>query len=527
MEAAIGPQRRVDARMSAARRNWVLAVLCAAVGLVVASVTSLYVAGAAIARETGASETDLTWIIDVYTLAMGGLLLPAGALGDRFGRRGVMIVGLVVFVIAAVFLQIVDTPGTLIAARAALGIGGALILPSTLSLITSTFPPEFRNTGVGIWTAAFSITAVIGGTAAAILLEFFSWRSAFWSVLVGGILVLAAAFTLPSSREDDPPALDPPGSILSALSISALVFGFIEAGIHGWGSGRIIAAFAIGIGAAIAFALVELRTEKPLLDVRLFADRRFGVAAFTVTVSFGAVYGLAFLIFPLQQLIYGTSALTASLPMAAMAVSVLPITLVASRLTKMLGLRVVVGVGCLLNAAGFAILMAVDVDSPRLVLFAATLVIGCGLGLAMAPCTSAILDNVPDEKQGVAASVNHTVREVGTSLGVALFGGLLSTVYGSHILHATRQLPAPARDASRESLAAALRVAQQMGPDGSALATAARTAFVDAIQRTSLVMVCVMTGAAIIAACWAPTKRGRWDGGRRRQEDDRLLLRGA
>src|SRR5581483_129707 len=151
--------------MSRRRTLWVLAVLCSAVGLVIASVTSLYVVGAAIARDTGANETQLTWIVDAYTLAMAGLLLPAGALGDRYGRRGVMIVGLVIFVAAAAWLQLVDTPGALIAARVLLGVGAALILPSTLSLITSTFPPEFRETAVAIWTAAFSITGVLGGTA--------------------------------------------------------------------------------------------------------------------------------------------------------------------------------------------------------------------------------------------------------------------------------------------------------------------------------------------------------------------------
>jgi EmrB/QacA subfamily drug resistance transporter len=495
--------------MSRARSVWVLAVLCAAVGLVITSVTSLYAAGAAIALDIGASETELTWIIDVYTLAMAGLLMPAGALGDRFGRRGVMIVGLVIFVIAAALLQVVDTPGTLIAARALFGVGAALILPTTLSLITSTFPANLRDTAVGVWTAAFSIAGVVGGSIAAVLLEFFSWRSAFWSVLIGGVLVLAVARTLPTSRDDDPPPIDVAGAMLAALSIAGLVYGLIEAGLHGWSNARIIGAFAIGLGAAVAFAAVELRSAHPLLDVRLFRNRRFGVAAFTVVVGFAAVYGLAFLIFPLQQFVYGISALNASLPMAAMAITVLPITLVAARLTRLVGLRVIVGGGCLFNAAGFAILTLVDVDTSRWVLVAATLTIGVGLGVSMAPCTSAILDNVPESKQGVAASVNHTVREVGTSLGVALFGGLISSVYADRVFAATESLPAPAREAGRESVAGALQLAGQLGPDGAALAHAARAAYVEAIQHTSLVMICVMTAAGVVAAVWAPRTTSR------------------
>jgi EmrB/QacA subfamily drug resistance transporter len=492
--------------MSRARAYWVLGILCASVGLVVASITTLYIAGPEIARDIGASQTELTWIIDIYTLAMAGLLLPAGALGDRFGRRGVMIAGLGIFAASAVALQFVDTPNALIVARAALGVGAALILPSTLSLITSTLPVDMRETGVSIWTAAFSLAGVLGGLIAAILLEFFSWRSAFWSILAGAAIVLAASPTLPSSRDEDQPPIDVWGALAALVSVSALVAGFIQAGLDGWSDPKIIGLLTLGVVAGAVFALIQLRRRHPLLDVRLFTNRSFAVASFTVMMCFASVYGLAFLIIPYQQVVLGDTALAASLPMSATAFTLIPITIYASRLTRRFGLRVIVCAGCIFNALGFLILLGIGSTGPVWVLFAATLPIGLGLGMAMVPCTQAIISNVSEAKQGVAASVNHTTRELGTSLGVALFGGLLSGSYTSNMLSITERLPGPARDASRGSAAGALEVAGRLGPRGQALADQARDSYVHATQHTSLVMVFIMLAAGAVAALWAPPR---------------------
>lgn len=492
--------------LSPRRAAWALVVLCAAVSLVIASITSLYIAGPEIARDVGATQTELTWMIDIYTLVMAGLLLPAGALGDRFGRRGVMIAGLAVFVLGAVILQLVDTPGGLIGARAVLGVGAALILPSTLSLITSTFPPEMRDRGVSIWTAAFTIAGVLGGSFAAVMLEFFSWRSAFWSILAGGVIVLGAAPTIATSRDEETPALDLWGALASIVAVAALVYAFIQAGIDGWTDPVILGALSLGVVATVLFAVLQARRRHPLLDVRVFSDRAFGVAAFTVFLAFAAVYGLAYLIIPFQQVVLGDSALVASLPMGATAISIIPITIVARRVTERFGLRAIVVVGCLLNAAGFAILATVSADGPVWTLYATTITIGAGLGLAMVPCTEAIISNVPASKQGVAASVNHTTREVGTTLGVALFGGLLSGVYSDQMRAAAEILPEPVRDAARESVAAALQIAAAAGPEGAALAVSAREAYAQGMQQTALVMVAIMVVCAAICAVWAPRR---------------------
>lgn len=484
-----------------------LVVLCLAVGLVIASITSLYIAGPEIARDVGASQTELTWMIDVYTLVMSGLLLPAGALGDRFGRRGVMVFGLVVFVIGAIALQMVDTPSALIAARAVLGVGAAFILPSTLSLITSTFPPDLRDRGVAIWTAAFMMAGVLGGALAAVLLEFFSWRSAFWSVLVGAIVVLASIPVLASSRDPARPPVDGWGAATSLLSVTLLVYGFIQAGIDGWTDPVIMLALAGGTLAGAAFVVIQLRRAHPLLDVRVFTNRSFAVAAFTVFMAFAAVYGLAYLIIPYQQAVLGDSALVASLPMSATGISIIPITIVARRVTNRVGLRAVVVTGTLLNATGFALLATIG-DNGAWALYVCTITVGAGLGLAMVPCTEAIISNVPASKQGVAASVNHTTREVGTTLGVALFGGLLAGVYGDRMREVTTALPPDAREASRDSVAAALEIAARLGPDGAALATSAQDSYTQGLQQTSWVMAAILLVAAVLALLWAPARRG-------------------
>jgi hypothetical protein len=280
--------------------------------------------------------------------------------------------------------------------------------------------------------------------------------------------VLAVSPTLPSSRDEDQPPIDVWGAFAALVCVSALVAGFIHAGLDGWSDPKIIGLLTLGILAGGVFAAIQLKRRHPLLDVRLFANRSFGVASFTVMMCFASVYGLAFLIIPYQQVVLGDSALAASLPMSATAFTLVPITIYAGRLTRRLGLRVIVCAGCIFNALGFLILLGIGSAGPVWVLFAATLPIG--LGIAMVPCTQAIIRNVSEAKQGVAASVNHTTRELGTSLGVALFGGLLSGKYTSGMLGITEQLPGLARDAGRGLAAGALQVASRLGPNGQALA---------------------------------------------------------
>jgi EmrB/QacA subfamily drug resistance transporter len=495
--------------MSRTRQIWTLFVLCASVGVVMMTLTSLYTAGPDLTRALHASQTQLTWIIDIYTVAITGLLLPAGALGDRFGRKGVMIAGCVVFLCAAVVLQFVKTPSGVIAVRAVLGVGGALIMPATLSLITSTFPPSFRDTGVGIWTASFTLAGGLGVVGTGLLLEFFSWRCSFWVVLVGAIFMLVCSFTLPTSREKQPPPIDPVGSLIAVVAITSLVFGLIESGLKGWSSPVIIGTLSLGVAACAVFSLLQLRTRDPLLDVRLFRIRPFGVSALTVTVAFAGLYGSFFMGMEYLQFVLGKSALMAGLAVASMALTVVPMALLLGRIARRFSLRTLITTGLLLMGGGYAMCLLASAHTPYLASYLPYVPMGIGVGLNMVPCTSAIIDNVARHKQGVAAAVNHTTREMGTALGVALIGGVLTSAYTSRIVGITSHLPPAARGASRQSVAGALAVAAKLGHAGRPLAAAAHHAFVHAVHQTGLVMIGVMGATAVVAALWAPRPEPR------------------
>ncbi|KAA1420987.1 MFS transporter [Nocardioides humilatus] len=495
--------------MTRSRELWVLFVLCFGVGLVTAALTTLYAAGPSLAADLRTSQTELTWITDAYTLVLAALLLPAGALGDRHGRREVMIVGAFVFGVAAGTTMFVDSVPALIAARGALGVGAALLMPSTLSIITSTFSDGLRETAVSIWTAAFALAGASGMMVAGALLKYFDWHSAFWSVFIGAVLFLAMSFTVPKSQDKDAPPLDLPGSALSIVAMAALVYGLIEAGLRGWTDPVIVGSFALAALAAVAFALVELRVAHPMLDVRLFRDRVFGVSAFAIVVIYVGIFGLFFLLILFQQFVLGFSALTATVPIACSALPMIPVTAASSRLQRVFGFRAVITGGLLLLAATFACLLNVNADSSMFEVIVPCIVIGFAAGLSMVPSTEAIITSVPAAQQGVAAAINHSTRELGTALGVALVGGLVSASYTSHVAATAVGLPGPARDASRESVAGALAVAEQAGPQGAGLAEAAREAFVAATHHTATVMIVLCVLASVVAACWTPGRRER------------------
>lgn len=493
--------------MTKAREIWVLTVLCFGVGLVTAALTTLYAAGPSLAADLQTSQTQLTWITDAYTLVLAAFLIPAGALGDRHGRREVMILGAAVFTVAAGALLLVNTAPELIAVRAVLGLGAALLMPSTLSIITCTFSDELRATAVGIWTAAFALAGAAGMMLAGLLLRYFDWHSAFWSVFIGGVVFLVMSFTVPRSRDEEAPPLDVPGACASVVAMVALVYGLIESGLRGWGDLVIIGSFALAGLAVLAFVAIELRVRQPMLDVRLFRDRTFGVSSFAVVMAYVAIFGLFFLLIQYQQFVLGFSALTATFPMACSAVSVIPVTLASARLARILGFRVAVSVGLLILVGVFACLLLFGTHSSLLIVILPCVILGVAIGLNMAPCTEEILSGVPESQQGVGAAVNHTTRELGTALGVALFGGLLSASYASQMASVTAGLPEPARAASRESVVGALAVAERMGPSGASLADAARHAFVSSTHDIATIMMVLCLVVAAIAAAWAPSRR--------------------
>jgi EmrB/QacA subfamily drug resistance transporter len=418
--------------MTARERRLVLAVMCFALATVVSAVSSLNVALPDIARDTGASTTELQWIVDAYALVFAGLLLPAGAIGDRFGRRRVLLAGLAIFGGGAAVATTVDDPGTLIAVRAFMGLGAALIMPTTLSIITANFPAGERDRAVGAWAGVAGGSALLGLLVSGSLLEIASWPSIFG--LSVGLAAIAFAGTLrvvPARERREPKALDPVGAGLSALALSSLVWAFIEGPHHGWGHALVVGGFVAAVLLGAVFVAWELRRSEPMLDPRLFRLRGFSSGSLSVFVQFFAAFGLIFVLLQFLQLVLGYSPLQAGAALAPMAVVMIAVAPRVPKLVERVGMRPVGPVGLALMAAGFVVISTMDAGSSYWHLLAGGLVLGLGMALAAPPATTAIVESLPDEKQGVASAVNDAAREVGGALGIAVLGSVLA----DHVAH--------------------------------------------------------------------------------------------
>lgn len=488
---------------------WMLTVSCLAVALVIASMAALYTALPSIAVDIGASQAQLTWIVDGYTLALACLVLPAGALGDRYGRRRALIVGLLMFSVASLLPLLVADPIVLIAARASAGVGAALIMPSTLSILTAGFPPSDTGRAVGIWAGVAGGGGVLGIIASGVLLRWWSWHSIFAALAGAGAILLVIAFTLPESREADRPALDPIGSACVAVGLGLAVVGAIEAPLRGWLDAGVLGLFAGATVALVTFVLVELRSEHPLLDIRLLAMRGFGSGAATITIEFLAIFGVFLLIVQYLQLVLGYSALQAASAMGPMVVPLAAISVVAPWLADRIGPRVVMSAGMVILAGGLFVTSRLDSGATYLDVLWPLLIMSVGVGLGMAPPTALIMADTPMAKQGVAAAVNDAARELGAAIGIAVAGSVLAAGYRARIEPALPRLPEPARGPVSESFAAAVELADRSGPVAQPLREFAEAAFVHGISQAAFVLGCVVLAGAVPIAGWAPgRKRG-------------------
>jgi len=494
--------------VNAGQRRWTLIVACLGVLLVISSMVALNTALGDIAMATSADQTQLTWIVDSYTLVLACGLLPAGAIGDRYGRRGALLFGLAVFAAASLVPVLSTAPLHIIAARAAAGLGAAFVMPATLSLITCSYPKEQRTKAVGIWAGIAGAGGVFGMLGSGVLLHFWSWQSIFWAFTASAAGLAALTATIGSSRDTDAKPLDTAGAAVIAGAVAALVFGILTAPERGWTDALVLTCLVGGAALLIAFAILELRVRYPLLDVRLFAIPEFGTGAAAITVLFLVMFGFFYLAMQFMQLVMGYSAIGTAFALSPLAVPMLILSPLSSWYLPRMGLRAVVFSGLLLLAAGLLGLRLVHLDSPYWDLAWPLLVVSTGVGIFTAPTTSAIMSAAPDDKQGVASAVNDTTREVGAALGIALTGSLLASGYAHHIAPAIDALPLPVREAARGSLAGATAAAAHLGPAAGQLLLVARLAFLQAMQTTLLVLAIITAVAAVVIACWAPG-RGR------------------
>ena len=497
-----------ETELSAARRRAVLGVMCLALMMVVAAVASLNVALPDLARGTGASQSQLQWIVDAYALVFAGLLLPAGALGDRYGRKGILLVGLVVFGTASAAAMFVDDPSTLIGLRAVIGVGAALVMPTTLSIITNVFPPEERGHAVGIWAGVAGAGAIVGLLLSGTLLEWWSWPSVFAVNVTLAVLAFAAAIPIvPTSRSQTRVRLDPLGATLSSLGLFGLVFAIIEAPQRGWLDSLCLVSFAAGVLLLVAFVLYELARSEPMLDPRLFARRGFGVGSLSLMLQFFAQFGFLFVSLQYLQFVLGYSPLEAGASILPMAVMLIAISPRAPRLAERLGVRVIGGTGLALMGVGFLVFTALDTDSTYWLFGTGALITGVGLALATSPATTAIVASLPAQRQGIASAVNDLAREVGGVFGIAVLGSILNSAYRDAVADATAHLPAPAADAAQGSIAAASEIAHRAGPAGIPLLDQAERAFVNGMSSALLIGAVVLFAAAGLVALLGPRAR--------------------
>jgi EmrB/QacA subfamily drug resistance transporter len=487
------------------RRGAVLRVMCLSLMMVVGAVASLNVAQPELARSTGASQTQLQWIVAAYALAFAALLLPAGAIGDRIGRKPVLAAGLGLFGLSSLAAVFLNSPGELIALRGVMGVGAAMIMPVTLSVITTVFPPEERGKAVGTWVGVAAGGGVLGLLASGVLLEWLPWQSIFvLNVVLAAVALIGTLAIVPATRENRPPRIDPVGALLSAAALALLVFGVIEGPERGWGEPLTVASLASGVLAAVAFVLWELRRREPMLDPRHFARRGFAAGTLSVTVQFFAAFGFLFLALPYLQLVMGYSPLQAAGALVPMALVVIPLSRVAPAIAARFGVRIAGAAGLSLMAVGFIVLATLDVGSSYAHFLAGLLPFGAGMALAGAPATTAIVSSLPRSKQGVASAVNDVSRELGGALGIAVLGSLMNGVYRTEMADSTGTLPAGAGEKARGSLAAARQIGEQLGPQGHQFMLHAQTAFLHGFTRGLIGGAALLLLGALFVAVRAP-----------------------
>jgi EmrB/QacA subfamily drug resistance transporter len=488
------------------RRLLILAAMCVALVAVVASVSGLNVAQQALAADIDASQSQLLWIINGYTLALAALLMPVGAIGDRWGRKPVLMVGLVAFSLTNLASAFATEPNVLIALRVLAGVSAAMVMPVTLSVITTSFPREEQAKAIGTWAGFAGAGGIIGLFASAAIIDNATWPWVFaLPIALAAVSFLLTAAYVPHSVEHTEAGFDIAGSLLSALAVGGLVLAFHEGPERGWTDAVTVAALSVGLLGAVAFVLVELRRDHPLVDVRVFALRGLAAGSVNLFVVFAVMFSLFLVLVQYLQAVLGYSALKAASGLLPMAAIMMPLSTIAPTIAERIGFRRTLVTGMLLLAGGLVLFATLaDPAGGYLSVFPGIMVLGVGVGLAMSPSTAAITSSLPEEKQGVASALNDTVREMGGAVGIALIGSVLNSAYRSNIEPIAVSLPSEVAEPVTSGIGGALAVAGQMGADGKALVDASRQAFVDGMAPALYLGAALALAAAIFTALRGP-----------------------
>ena len=492
---------RISEEQKYERRWWTLGVLSLSLVIIGLDNTILNVAIPTLQRELGASASELQWMVDSYVLVFAGLLLTMGAIGDRFGRARLLFTGLILFGLASAYAAFTQSAVELIAARALMGVGGAMIMPATLSIITDVFPREERGRAIGIWAAVAGLGIGLGPIVGGVLLENFFWGSVF---LVNIPVVITALtlgyFFVAASRDPEATPLDLGGASTSLVAITALVFGIIEGPAEGWSSPSVIGAFVAAAVFGAAFVWIERTVEHPMLNLDYFRNPRFSGGALAISIAFFSLFGVIFLLTQYLQFVLGYSALEAGVRTAPIALGMVIGSAMAPRLAERFGTTKVVAFGLFILAATLTGFTFFGVATGYAVVGVAIVAMAYGMGNIMAPSTDSVMGAVPVAKGGVASATNDVTRQVAGAIGVAVIGSVFNSAYQTNMEPAVAQLPPEAAEAAGNSIGAALQIAAQLpGQAGEALVVAARQGFVDAMGvATWIPVVVAFLGAFLI-----------------------------
>ncbi|MFF4161201.1 MFS transporter [Streptomyces sp. NPDC001678] len=488
------------------RSRWLqLAILCASVLLIAMDATILNAALPSLVRDLGADATQQLWIVDAYALVLSGLLVTAGALGDRWGRKRLLLIGFALFGLASALATVVTGPAGLIAVRALLGVGGAAIMPSTLSMIRAAFTDaRERTVAVGVWSAMAAGGMAAGPLVGGLLMQHFSWQAAFLvNVLVVLVALVAGALWLTESTGRAHAGLDAFSVALSMAGVVALVFGVKQIGKAGLLAPSTLVALTAGAVLLVRFVRRQLRLEHPLLDVRLFANRTFNAAAIAILLTMATEAIVLFLLTQHFQMAQGLSAFESGVRLLPMTLALLAAAPAASGLIHRFGVRAVT-VGALTLVALGALLLGLTVDGGYAAVAGALVLLGAGGGAMFTASSVTLMAAVPPERAGGAAAVDEMSFELGGALGIAVLGSLAAALFRGTVAGAAPGLPAHTAEQAGESLAGALSVAERLPGDGARLAEAAKAAFTDSFATTSLISAGVMAMVAVLAAVLIP-----------------------
>jgi EmrB/QacA subfamily drug resistance transporter len=482
------------------RRWWTLSVLCLSLLMIVMGNTVLNVALPTLVRELDATNSQLQWMVDAYSLVFAGLLFTGGALGDRFARKGALQIGLAVVGLVSALAALSSSPGQVIACRALMGAAAAFVMPSTLSILTNVFPPRERARAIGIWAGVAGAGGAIGPITSGWLLEHFWWGSVFFiNIPVVVVALVAGRILVPTSRDERKTPLDLAGALMSIVAVSSLVYGIIEAPTKGWTDGEILGAFAVFAVVFSLFAWWELRTERPMLDLRFFQRRGFTGGSLAISLVFFGMFGMFFLLTQYLQLVKDYSALEAGVRTLPFAFTMMVVAPMSARIAEKIGARATVSLGLFVAGVGQWVMAMNGVDTGYGLLVISLVVLSTGMGLTMAPSTASIMSSLPLAKAGVGSAMNDTNRELGGALGVAVLGSIVTSRYVHSLHDAVAPLPPAVRSLAESSLGAAREIARQIGgPVGDRLSLAARTGFSDAMSTALRIGGVVAIAAAVL-----------------------------